>query len=151
MRMSARKRSLGALHAGKRKLGWDDATYRALLDQVTGKHSAADCSDTELGAMLDFMRTRGFARQPGFVAPPARSSEDPAAGQLAKIHELWDELASKGALSEPSESALRAFGHRVTGAQALKFMTVAQRIKVIEGLKAWLRRVGTRRSAAAGE
>ena len=37
-----RNRALGAIHVGKRDLGLDDVTYRALLMRVAGVRSAAD-------------------------------------------------------------------------------------------------------------
>jgi phage gp16-like protein len=147
---AARKKSLAALHLGKKQLGLEDEQYRDVLCQVTGKLSAADCTDAELGLVLDFMRTRGFSRRPGSAAPVKRDNDasNPAAPQLAKIHELWDELAAAGAITEPTAAALRAFGKRVTGKQALEFMTTPDRSKVIEGLKSWLKRASAKPNAS---
>ena len=138
---SIRSRSLAALHAGKKSLGWDVEQYRSFLQQMTGKTSSADLSDDEIGRVLDVMRQRGYARTNGTTAPIARATpENPASGQLAKIDELWAELTRLGALNDPSESSLRAFGARVTGRTAPQFMTVTDRQKLIEALKAWVKR-----------
>ncbi|MGX5056717.1 phage protein GemA/Gp16 family protein [Enterobacter asburiae] len=43
-----RRNLIRIIHTGKSVLGWDDDTYRDVLARVTGKRSAADCTDTEL-------------------------------------------------------------------------------------------------------
>jgi hypothetical protein len=148
---SVRARNMRALHVGKKKLGWDDDTYRDVLDQITRKRSATECSDAELGMVLDFMRERGFGRAPGQAAP----SRDERAGkgaatQLSLIKQLWSALASGGHLSDGSDDGLRAFGKRITGIDAPEFMNVAQRVKVIEGLKGWMKRVASTPTGVKG-
>jgi phage gp16-like protein len=149
---STRSKSMAAIHTGAKALGWDVETYRDFLVQMTGKASAKDLTVDEIAIVLDAMRARGYKRPDGSTAPVARvTSDNPAAAQIAKIDELWASLAKTGALNDPSETALRSFGRRVTGIAAPAFMTVEQRSKVIEALKAWLRRESpsaTRPSAA---
>lgn len=48
------------IHTGKKALGWDDDTYRAVLERVTGKRSARNCSVVELERVVLYMRGQGF-------------------------------------------------------------------------------------------
>lgn len=65
MSHSPQKRKLMQLvHVGKRQLGLDDATYRAMLQQMTGKASSKDCSAVALKKVIAHMETRGFIIKP---------------------------------------------------------------------------------------
>lgn len=57
------KKLIGAIKAGQAYLGWDDATYRATLNRLTGKTSATRCSLDELQTVKEYMHTAGFPRQ----------------------------------------------------------------------------------------
>lgn len=57
------KKLVGAIKAGQAFLGWDDATYRATLNRLTGKTSATRCSLEELQTVKEYMHTAGFPRQ----------------------------------------------------------------------------------------
>lgn len=57
-----RKAPLRAVHASRRQLGLDDDTYRALLERVTGKRSAADLDAVQLRKVLTEMRRLGAAQ-----------------------------------------------------------------------------------------
>ncbi|MGL3099483.1 gp16 family protein [Enterobacter asburiae] len=57
------KKLVGAIKAGQAFLGWDDATYRATLNRLTGKTSATRCSLEELQTVKEYMHTSGFPRQ----------------------------------------------------------------------------------------
>ena len=57
-----RKAPLRAVHASRRQLGLDDDTYRALLERVTGKRSAADLDAAQLRKVLNEMRRLGAAQ-----------------------------------------------------------------------------------------
>ncbi|WP_375639948.1 phage protein GemA/Gp16 family protein, partial [Bartonella sp. MM55XZML] len=52
--------SLAVLHMGKRALGLDDETYRALLYRLTGKQSAKDLSVLEKRLVVAEMKAFGF-------------------------------------------------------------------------------------------
>lgn len=57
-----RNAPLRAVHASRRQLGLDDDTYRALLERVTGKRSAADLDAVQLRKVLTEMRRLGAAQ-----------------------------------------------------------------------------------------
>ncbi len=60
--MSKKPNYLAAIHASKKQLGLDDATYRQLLVQVTGKNSAKDMTQAERSAVLRRMRASGASK-----------------------------------------------------------------------------------------
>ncbi|MEX2155084.1 MAG: regulatory protein GemA [Gemmatimonadaceae bacterium] len=134
-RSSVRKRSLAAIHAGKRQLGWDDETYRGYLEQLTAKRSASELTDGELARVLDDMRQRGFARRPGAAAPTSKP-----ATQLDKAWALWQELGELGELRSPGETGFHGYIERVAKRSRPEWCTPEQLSQVIEGLKAWLAR-----------
>jgi hypothetical protein len=133
---SARNRTLGAIHAGRRALRWDVETYRMYLDQLVGKRSASECTDEELARVLDDMRVRGFERKEG--APPAVPRE--RATQLSKARALWAELSAIGALRNPTDVAFCGYVERMTRKSRPEWCTPEQLSRVIEGLKAWVER-----------
>lgn len=134
-----RKAELGAIHAGKRALGWDDEAYRDALHQLTGKTSAGDLDAEERARVLDRMRELGFSRtgrSAGWDGGRARG-ESP---QVRKARELWTALGATGELRDTSDTALHTFCLRQTGRSRLEWCGPEQLNKVIEGLKAWLAR-----------
>lgn len=79
------------IHTGKSVLGWDDETYRDVLTRQTGKHSASDCTLSELEAVVLYMRTQGFA-------PSSRHGRRPrvAAGRRGMLSKIEAMLAEAG-------------------------------------------------------
>lgn len=67
-----RKRELAAIHVAKTQLGLDDDTYRAMLETLTGKRSAADLDWQGRKKVLDHLKSKGFSRQSKRRADPAR-------------------------------------------------------------------------------
>lgn len=60
---ATRKRQLGRIHQGKKALGLDDETYRALLVRVAGKPSSADMTHEERNQVLAEMARLGLKEQ----------------------------------------------------------------------------------------
>lgn len=133
-----RAAELGAIHAGRRALRWDDDTYRATLIQLTGKDSAANLDERERAAVLDRMRELGFKRT---GKASGWTGTERGRTQQGKVRELWAALREAGALRDDSDVALRAFCARQTGRDRLEWCTPVELNKVVEGLKAWLARV----------
>lgn len=67
-----RKRELAMIHVAKTQLDMDDDTYRAMLETLTGKRSAADLDWQGRKNVLDHLKSRGFAHQSKRRADPAR-------------------------------------------------------------------------------
>ncbi len=144
----ARRERIKAIHVLKKQLGLDDETYRLMLRKITGKDSSAAMNSGEHRGVLDEMRRllNGHAWPSARVRPPGDAAATPGAGQLAKIRALWADLREAGALKDGSDRGLRQFVRRVTGRDAIEWLSAADANKVIEGLKSWLAR--TRAPAA---
>jgi len=78
---------LAKIHIAKKELGMDDATYRAMLMQLTGFSSSKDLNAHERGKVLEHLKKSGFqGKQPG--EPNNLSSSSPRAAKLGKIEAL---------------------------------------------------------------
>lgn len=84
-----RKKYIKAVKAAQRQLGLDDATYRVMLQARTGQRSAADCSITQLGLVLDHLRRAGAAHP---VAAGKRRLV-PTADRAALVQKVYALLA----------------------------------------------------------
>ncbi|WP_439596485.1 phage protein GemA/Gp16 family protein [Falsiroseomonas sp.] len=133
----------------RRELRMEDPDYRALLQRVTGKTSSTECGPSHLDELLTALRGLGFKDK----APLAGAGRRPVSkeAQIRMIHGVWNEIAPL--VANGDESALRAFVRRQTkspetpdGISAPEFLDSVQANKVLEGLKAWRKRL---RSKAA--
>ncbi len=140
-----RRAQLAKIHIAKTRLGLTDELYRSIIARISGgKTSSAALDSRQRGQLLDEMGRLGFAETP----PPAPATAAPGQPQLAKIRKLWQLLGNAGALDKLAtgerDAALRKFAKRITGRDALEWLTEADARKVIEGLKAWLVRVANK-------
>lgn len=55
-----RRREIAMIKVGQKQLGLDDATYRDMLELVTGKRSAADLDWAGRKKVLDHLKDKGF-------------------------------------------------------------------------------------------
>ncbi len=99
-RETARKRAIKALKTKVRQLGMDDATYRAMLQARTGKTSATQCSQTELGNVCDYL-TRQGATNPKSLSRPGKSAAPSRQALLGKVQAQMGELGRLMAISDP--------------------------------------------------
>ncbi|MGO1000873.1 gp16 family protein [Lysobacter sp. CA196] len=127
------------IHVAKRALDMDDDTYRMALVAGGGAASCAAMSDAALQRTLKHFRTIGFVSTGGRSQATRRPADDP---QSRKIRSLWLQLNAVSAVRNASEAALAAFVKRMTGVDALDWLSTQQASRVIEELKAWLRRTG---------
>lgn len=131
------------IHLAKKELRLDDWTYRQLVRNTSSRFrrepvdSAGLMNTRERAALIEALHGFGFRRAVNRPAAPA-----PGSFQEKKIRELWRLLGEAGALRDASDKGLHAFISRQTsGAQSIpRWLTAEQANKVIEGLKAWLRR-----------
>ena len=121
---------LSKLHCAKRDLRLGDEEYRDLLRQKTGKDSARDLNDAELGIVLDEMRKRGF-RSPATSEPNQRPGQPQERLAIA----LWKDLGALNVLDDPSEGGLRRFARHLVGVEAIEWADANQMNRVIpEGM-----------------
>lgn len=149
-----RSSALAKIHLAKRDLGLDDATYRGLLERVTGKRSSGALTERQLGEVLDELKRLGF--KPVRPAPKAATfadrvlEETRAAMQreasedlrLGKIRALWRSLYALGEIDDPSDHAIAAYARRITSIEALPWLDGEATDKVIRSLRMWCERVG---------
>ncbi|MBB4287777.1 phage protein GemA/Gp16 family protein [Roseospira goensis] len=147
--MTDRAARLKALHAGARALGLDDEARRDLMARVTGRRSARDMTDAQLGAVLaEYDRLRGGRpRQAG-----GRRGFKPAANPLArKVHAQWGELCRRGAIAHAASAADRRQALRAWCARQLQpgadvlldpdLLDDTSLRKLVEALKKWIARL----------
>jgi phage gp16-like protein len=163
---SARQAAIARIHVAKKSLRLSDELYRAIIARVTGgKRSSAALNSAERGRLLDELRRLGFqsyksrnveaaalvrSHEGTASSHPAREPETRVghephrAAQARMIHLLWRKLDQVANLRDASERGLRHFVRRQTGRDALEWLSAKEANDVIEGLKAWRRRVARR-------
>ena len=103
--MSCKHAMIGKTEIGRKQLGLDENSFRALLEDVTGKSSRKDCSETDLARLIDRMaqccavftsvkangeyKTKAGQRRSDFYEIPATA---PHAKQKRLICALWRDL-----------------------------------------------------------
>lgn len=116
-----------------------EETYRALLEEHTGKRSAADFTPGELELVILICKALGFV--------PIHRPVSRAVPQVAKIRALWAEMARQGIVRDGSGSALNAWVKRMTarlnggvGVAEVGWLDAPLAVKVLEALKKWSQR-----------
>lgn len=129
-----------AIQVGKRQLQLDDETYRALLKRVAGVDSSKELDDAAARAVLDDMRSKGF--RDGVTAGSKHRRGGASQPMARKARAMWLALWNLDETETGSEAALTAFAKGITGKDDLRFCTAPELGRVVEGLKAWAKRVG---------
>ncbi|UTH73524.1 gp16 family protein [Chromobacterium sp. IIBBL 290-4] len=134
-----RQRLIRLIHVAKRELALEDDSYRAILQRIGKKASAADLTVPELNQVLEYLKRSGFkVRSKAQPATQARSLAQDE--QHKKIRALWLFLHQIGVVKNPAESALAAYVKRITGRDAMQWLAGDQLEQVIESLKKWAMR-----------
>ncbi|MDZ7887724.1 MAG: regulatory protein GemA [Pseudomonas sp.] len=139
MKTDDRLRLIKLIHVARRELRMDDDTYRLLLSGMKGlggATSTADLSVPNLYRVLEQLKQRGFKVRPSKKQRPLAADD-----QSKKIRALWLTLHGVGEVRDPSEEALAKFVLKMTGVQALQWLSSEQASRVIENLKKWQLRV----------
>ncbi|WP_421323639.1 gp16 family protein [Aeromonas sp. 604176] len=164
-----RTRLIRLVQVGRRTLGLDEETYRALLEQQSGKRSAAELTIPELDKVLLAMKGAGFkptVKRPVKVAVTAGGHKrlSPARGAHAKTAEInviravWITMHRHGLLRDGSETALNHYVERQTvrlnngiGVAEVAWLTDGLAYQVLESLKNWHKRELVARLVAANK
>lgn len=139
-----RRPAVVKVQIARRDLGLDEDTYRAMLSRITGRSSASDCSDAQLGVVLDEMKAKGWKPKVvhgGRTTPRGRPgrADQPVA---KKARAMWISLHQLGVVRDPSEAALEAFARRQLGVEKLRWAVAADANALIEALKQMADRAG---------
>lgn len=127
--------ALKLMHVARRELGLDEDDYRAVLERVTGKRSAAVMDDDERRACVSEFQRLGFG---GRRRTSLHRLEGPYAG---KLQALWISAWHLGIVQNRDDRALIAFVERQTGIAAIRWLRNAHHARAaIEALKAWMTR-----------
>lgn len=126
------------IHIAKKELALDDATYRALLQRVTGRTSSAGLSDVQLDAVLAELKRLGFKPRSRAASTPVKRPLA-AGAEARKIRALWISLHHLGVTADSSEAALAAFVKRQLHIDALQWVR-QDAYKITEALKSWATR-----------
>jgi phage gp16-like protein len=128
----------------KKQLALTDDDYRAILLRVTGKTSSTECGPSQLDELLREFKRLGWKPATGKAGGKQRRPLSKEA-QHRMIYAVWTDLRPHLAVGD--ESTLRAFVRRQTktpahpeGIDAVEFLDAAMANRVLEGLKAWLKR-----------
>lgn len=133
--------STAAIHVAKKQLGLDDETYRAKLENITGKASTKDMSEAERQKVLTVFRNEGFAPA---GAERRSSGKQKLSGRYAKkLQALWIAGWNLGIVRDRDDAALIAFVKRQTGLDHVRFLHDGEDARrAIEALKGWMVREG---------
>lgn len=105
--MESRRSLMAKLHIARKDLGLDEVTYRAMLENLTGKRSAADCTDRQLVMLVAALRKRGWKGS----LPKAPKVRPEFAELLKKINAL--RLDTKKSWAYVESIAEKMYGVRI--------------------------------------
>jgi hypothetical protein len=133
------KQLLAKIHIAKKQLCLDDDTYRAMLENLTGKTSSKDLTDKQLVGVIGHLQRSGWqakakAKKYDDMGKRDRHAATPA--QLRLIEALWHDIYR----GNNETLHLRQFIFRTAGVNDIRFLTKPLANKVIEGIKAVSRR-----------
>ncbi|MBM3929088.1 MAG: regulatory protein GemA [Sphingomonadales bacterium] len=125
--------ALKAIHVGRKALGLDDDDYRATLERITGKRSAAQLTEAQRRNVIREFRRLGMGASPNATA---------VTGPFAsKLKALWLSAYNLGVAADRRDSAMVAFVERQTGIARVQWLREPRDARrAIEGLKAWIAR-----------
>ncbi len=95
VQQEARRRELAMIHLAKKQLGLDEATYRAILMQISGVESAGDLDAKGRQRLILFLKEKGFVSKRGkpHRGQPRDMRQESTGQMLRKIEYLLAELA----------------------------------------------------------
>lgn len=147
---SDRIRLIRLVQVGRRTLGLDEEAYRELLEQQSGKRSAAELTLQELDKVLVAMKAVGFKRPVKGAASQRLSPVSGAlvrTGEIGVIRAVWITMHRHGLLRDGSETALNHYVERQTvrinkgiGVAEVAWLSEALAYRVLESLKNWHKR-----------
>lgn len=137
---------ISAIHTLKTRLGMDEESYRALLQEFGGVESSKELSWFQADELIDEMKRKaGQEPQVNHKGKRHRGLEGRAGmatpAQLRKIEAVWAEV-SRVEDSEERAKALRSFVGKIARVSDLRFLDRRGVAKVIAALTAMQKRRG---------
>ena len=135
-----RNRDIATIKMAQAHFGWDDAFYRNVLVQVTGRASCKDCTATELAKMVQHVTNAGFVRKPS-ASGKHRPTPPPAhLPQVKKIRALLIALGSKP--NEYADQILRSLRGNTDAATRYEWASSDELRNIITALAQQQKRAG---------
>jgi len=126
------------LHALKRALGLDDATYRAVLERY-GAISSKALTNKAMAGCLDYLEAQaaeaGVWQSRGGVPAPRKRPGAASDAQLRLVAALWRQVSRQPA-EAARKTALEAFVTRITGKPKLAWCGQRDVEKLVVALEA---------------
>ncbi|MER2558846.1 MAG: regulatory protein GemA [Candidatus Competibacter denitrificans] len=123
-----RTRDLKLIHIAKKQMAWDENTYRAILERITGKASAAELNAQQRNAVIDeFVRL-------GWKIKSHKSHRKPGAVPEDRQRLVWKigaYLADAGRVWAYADGIAR----RVCKVDSVRFCTPEQLHKIVAALE----------------
>lgn len=126
-----RKDELAKIHVAKAQMHLDDDTYRALLERLTGKRSAAELTARERNTVLGEFARLGWS---------AKNHRIPDRKATARPTVEWDKGPLIGKIGALLADAGRPWGYadgcarRMFGLASIRFCTSDQLMKIVAAL-----------------
>ena len=142
--MNITKKQVAMLRTAQRKVGMEDADYRAMLQRIAGVRSTKDVHRDDFKTLLGEFETKGFTRRDpkGRERPPARQlgwrAGRASPDQVTYIRDLWSSFTD----GEGDDRSLGKWLERTFGVSDVAFVGYGQGQKVIAALRAMLARKG---------
>jgi len=158
--MSVDRGLLAKIHIAKKELGFDDETYRDILQTRYKKDSAAKLSRFEAEDLITHFKGQGWkvkritndelritkespsTRNSQFVIRNSKTSPTYEKPMARKVVAIWINLALAGVVRYSSDAALQSYVKRMTGVDNLAWCNGRQLFSLIEALKKWAKRKG---------
>lgn len=140
--MNTKKILMAKVHIGKKELGLDDATYRDVLERVTGKRSCKKMLIGELEAVIKDMESRGFT-------PKAAPKHGKRPSVVGKRQPLMDKIEAMLADMGLHWNYAHGMAESMFGIKRLQWLNDSQLYKLTQALSVHQRREA--RKAAANE
>ncbi len=123
-----RTRDLKLIHIAKRQMAWDDNTYRAILERITGNASAADLNAKQRSAVIDeFVRLGWKIKHHKSHRNPGTLPED----RQRLIWKIGAYLADAGRVWAYADGIAK----RVCKVESVRFATPEQLHKIVAALE----------------
>jgi phage gp16-like protein len=151
---NTRRAELAKIHLAAKQLGLEKDDYRAVAIRISAKFratptdSAGEMTAVERRALLDEFARLGFR-----AAPPRDKADDWIESKMPHVRKMAAcafELERIGAVRSGSTRRwLRKFVKKLTGRDAIQWLTPQDCNKIIEALKAWRKKFEAKRQPAA--